>query len=209
MYIVLSTIAPASASAAEASTASTTFGITTLVTQLKPNPNEWLIAGMAPDPAGGGMLDLVVGGAVRKHGHWQVTMLDRYSTAVVTKPTLDFEVPCKSQVIPTHSAFIVSCLNGGSDFQSFVIVVSTDRALPRTDLAVTCGQTKWTVQGDSLTLVSSTLRGGYEDPGSLQPDIALTWGSSQSPDLQPTTQLGDATFSKDCAALSYRNEGPL
>ena len=136
-------------------------------------------------------------------------MLDRYWTSVVTKPTLDFEVQCNSQTVRDHSAIIVGCLNGGSDFESFVVVLSLDRTLPKVELAVTCGQTKWAMTNGALVLVSSTLRGGYEDPGSPQPNITMAWGDPTSPDMQPTSQAGDADFSKDCQPLSYVDMGPL
>jgi hypothetical protein len=166
---------------------------------------------MANDPQVKGQLDLVVGGAVRRSGRWDVSLLERYWTAVVTKPAFDFEAPCASRIVRDHVAIVVECPDGGSNLESFVLVVGLTKrsSIARIDLAVTCGQTHWRLGGAGLVLVSSSLRGGYEVPGSAQPNINLNWGSPEDPLIQPATVSDGKNFFKYCSELTYSNQGPL
>jgi hypothetical protein len=166
---------------------------------------------MASDPQAKGQLDLVVGGAVRRSERWDVSLLERYWTAVVTKPTFDFEAPCTSRIIRDRMAIVVGCPDGGSNLESFVLVVGLNKrsSIARINLAVTCGQTHWRLLGSGLVLVSSSLRGGYEVPGTAQPNINLKWGSPENPLIQPATVSDGNNFFKYCSELTYSNQGPL
>ncbi len=123
--------------------------MTTVLEQLYPANGQWLAVGLVcPGGPGACAPDLVLGGAVRQQGQWRVRLLARYYTALYGAPD-----PCHAQlsdsIVPNEKVVIVGCFNGGSDLESFVVVLSMrpGLGLPQVLLDADCGDTEWQVRG--------------------------------------------------------------
>jgi hypothetical protein len=195
------------AAATTAAVASQLFGITRVIAQVNPGPGRWLVAGLVcaggPGPC---VPDLVLGGAVAEHGQWRVRLLVRYATSWEGAPGDPCGYQVASRVVPDEAVLIVGCFNGGSDAESFVVVVGfpPSEDLPEILLPIDCGQTWWKVRGNSLVIRSASLRGGASYPGKPHPDVAFTWGGALLP-ASPVFNNRGADFPPFCHTLAPAN----
>jgi hypothetical protein len=158
-------------------------------------------------PPGVCLPDLVLGGAVVTRGQWRARLLIRFYTSLFGAPD-----PCHAQssdeLVPEEAVIIVGCLNGGSDGESFVIVLGFHPGvgLPQILLSADCGDTNWQIHGASLTIISSDLKEGAAFPGAPHPDISFTWqGNGAYGSFGETSNDGFNSFQSYCHALDPSN----
>jgi hypothetical protein len=165
-----------------------------LLAQVHPHAGQWLAVGTVC-PAGRSCSvesedDLVVGGARLLDGQWQVRLLVRYALGGVGGS--DCRTQTADRLVPGGKVLIVGCLNGGSDGQSFVVVLgfSPSSGLPQVLLSADCGDTTWKLAGEVLTIVSYDLKAGGAQPSPRHPDATFTWeGSSRNGVLGTSSPL--------------------
>lgn len=174
-------------------TASEIFGFSNQLASVTTN-GKWIAAGLLC-PANNaiqspqGLLcepDLVLGGAVMKEGQWRTKLLVRFSTALLPSPD-----PCQTEttsaLVPNESVIVVGCFNGGSDGESFVIVLGFEpnSGLPQILLDEDCRDTGWLLKSNALVIQSWDLRAGASQPSQRHPDVSFTWSGGPVDGFMP------------------------
>jgi hypothetical protein len=174
------------------------FGLDELIKLAHPDRTSIVAVGGAPDP-GGGLIaarsdaDLVVGGAVLRHGTWWVRTLQEYWT-----PGYGPE-GCASQLArrlaPGGPVIVTQCVSGGTDLVGFVVVIGrpTGYAFPTVLLATSCGVTQAKVEGAKLVVHTSGGLPGAVYPGAKQPTFVFCW-------QQGRLQTSATDFYRYCAS---------
>jgi hypothetical protein len=92
-------------------------------------------------------------------------------------------------IVPNGKVVIVGCFNGGSDLESFVVVLGMRPGLnlPQVLLDADCGDTEWQVRGSALVIKSWDLYSGASSPSPAHPDVSFTWQGGTFGLLLPTS----------------------
>jgi hypothetical protein len=187
------------------------FGMSTVLAQIHPHGDQWLAVGTVC-PRGSvcsneSEEDFVVGGATLVNGQWRVRLLVRYLLGGVGGS--DCRTQAAPQLVPGGKTLIAGCLNGGSDGQSFVVVLGFNPSsrLPQVLLSADCGDTTWALNGKVLTIESWDLKNGGAQPSARHPDATFTWEGGTRPNAglatsSPLFGVDGSTTKPVCQSLS-------
>jgi hypothetical protein len=177
LLVFLPSFITSAGSSESASITKQTFGLSTVLARTHPHKSQWLVVGTVSRAVdfGNGEGALVVGGAEKLSGQWRVRLLVRYALGGVGGS--DCRTEPADQLVPGENVLIAGCLNGGSDGESFVVVLGFSPAsgFPQILLSADCGVTTWKLNRNVLTIESWDLKAGGAQPSQRHPDALFQW----------------------------------